>query len=440
MRNLGFLIPGLFYAVSLQAQIIDPNQTVKRKATDRANSRIDQGMDRGLDKVEEGIGSIFRKKEKRSGSSEADTDTKKSSNDQEKGSNDRNSGASLLTDSVATDFQPYKKSDFQPGKDVIFFEDFTAGSGQWGLNEWDRDEGTAPGIVSIDRRNEKWYKMPRKGNFVPIPVESLPETFTLEYDMYADLDRMSEMEGGLKVILASAGVNRLDFSFHFDDKPQIQLDVHPSVDLMYVSATREYGLDERNLFRKEYKDAWPKGAIRHISVSRNKSHIKLYIDEKKYLDLPDALPRGGRYSLLFATNLWGDGLYFTNIRLASGGTDATGEIKGTGRFSTGNIYFDLNSARIKPESWPALKEAAAAVGAAGTDVLIVGHTDSDGPSDANLALSRRRAESVKIALVKEFGIREQKLFIDGKGEKVPLESNSTASGKAKNRRVEFIKQ
>ena len=72
-------------------------------------------------------------------------------------------------------------------------------------------------------------------------------------------------------------------------------------------------------------------------------------------------------------------------------------------------------------------------------VKIVGHTDSDGVDAANLDLSKRRSASVKAALAKEFGIDENRMETDGKGESQPVDKNDSPAGKANNRRVEFIK-
>ena len=69
----------------------------------------------------------------------------------------------------------------------------------------------------------------------------------------------------------------------------------------------------------------------------------------------------------------------------------------------------------------------------------IGHTDSDGDNDFNLDLSKRRAMSVKNSLTADFGIDDNQLSFEGKGETEPAEDNSTPKGKANNRRVEFIK-
>jgi outer membrane protein OmpA-like peptidoglycan-associated protein len=73
-------------------------------------------------------------------------------------------------------------------------------------------------------------------------------------------------------------------------------------------------------------------------------------------------------------------------------------------------------------------------------VVIVGHTDSDGDDAANMDLSKRRAASVKSALVSEFKIDTSRLDTDGKGESQPIDKNDNPAGKANNRRVEFIRK
>ena len=73
------------------------------------------------------------------------------------------------------------------------------------------------------------------------------------------------------------------------------------------------------------------------------------------------------------------------------------------------------------------------------NIKIVEHTDSDGDDKSNLDLSKRRAASVKDALVKGFSIDAARIETDGKGESEPIAKNDSGVNKALNRRVEFIK-
>lgn len=104
------------------------------------------------------------------------------------------------------------------------------------------------------------------------------------------------------------------------------------------------------------------------------------------------------------------------------------------------ILFDVNSEKIKPESFGTLKEIAAVLKEnSSVRVTIIGHTDADGDAKKNLDLSKRRAASVKNSLAKDFGIDAGRMQTGGKGASVPASPNTTAEGKANNRRVEFIK-
>jgi outer membrane protein OmpA-like peptidoglycan-associated protein len=70
---------------------------------------------------------------------------------------------------------------------------------------------------------------------------------------------------------------------------------------------------------------------------------------------------------------------------------------------------------------------------------VEGHTDSDGTDESNLKLSEARAKAVVEAITKG-GIDAARLSSAGFGEEKPIADNSTAEGKAKNRRVELIKK
>jgi outer membrane protein OmpA-like peptidoglycan-associated protein len=102
------------------------------------------------------------------------------------------------------------------------------------------------------------------------------------------------------------------------------------------------------------------------------------------------------------------------------------------------IEFDLGSAKIKKQSEPLLKEAAAVIKSVPSlRVMITGHTDDQGERDANLKLSGDRAASVKDFLIKE-GVAEGQLQTKGAGPDLPLADNKTAAGRQKNRRIEFM--
>lgn len=71
-----------------------------------------------------------------------------------------------------------------------------------------------------------------------------------------------------------------------------------------------------------------------------------------------------------------------------------------------------------------------------TNINIYGHTDSVGRDAYNMALSQRRADAVKAYLASK-GIAANRMFTKGEGKTMPVASNDTEEGRAKNRRVEF---
>ena len=104
------------------------------------------------------------------------------------------------------------------------------------------------------------------------------------------------------------------------------------------------------------------------------------------------------------------------------------------------INFDLNKADIKPESKPIIDEIAVLLkGNPGLKVSIEGHTDSTGDAQKNKVLSEQRAQSVKNALV-TLGIDAARMKAVGWGQEKPVADNRSEEGRAKNRRVEIVKE
>jgi len=112
----------------------------------------------------------------------------------------------------------------------------------------------------------------------------------------------------------------------------------------------------------------------------------------------------------------------------------------TGKTIVHGIYFDTASATIKPESESALVEMVKLFNGSPTlKVYVVGHTDNVGSLESNLKLSSDRAASVVKAITAR-GVAASRLKSAGVGPYSPVASNDTDGGRAKNRRVEFVKQ
>ena len=117
------------------------------------------------------------------------------------------------------------------------------------------------------------------------------------------------------------------------------------------------------------------------------------------------------------------------------------DINRTGHASVYGIYFDTGKADIKPESDATLKEVAKLLqGDPKLKLYVVGHTDNQGALDLNMDLSRRRTEAVLAALTTKYAVPAGRLRAYGSGPYAPVASNDSEDGRAKNRRVELVKQ
>lgn len=107
------------------------------------------------------------------------------------------------------------------------------------------------------------------------------------------------------------------------------------------------------------------------------------------------------------------------------------------KFDSG-ILFDVAKSELKDAARTNIQNLAATMkNNPETNIMVIGHTDADGADSYNLTLSEQRAAAVKSFTMAQ-GISSSRLTTVGKGEAEPIADNSTASGKAQNRRVEIV--
>lgn len=141
-------------SVNENAQDVNPNETTKRKA--------DETLDKGLDKLEEGIGSIFKKK--------------KSKDEKPNTSNPDNGSSTIGKNSSAK-----SKFDFEPGNQVLYFDDFK----RLNIGDFPAEINTnASGeVANVTGKTGKWLSMTKNGAFIPENSKVLPENSTLEFEV-----------------------------------------------------------------------------------------------------------------------------------------------------------------------------------------------------------------------------------------------------------------
>ncbi|MEE9414378.1 MAG: OmpA family protein, partial [Acidimicrobiales bacterium] len=107
-------------------------------------------------------------------------------------------------------------------------------------------------------------------------------------------------------------------------------------------------------------------------------------------------------------------------------------------FADGDVLFGTASDELTPEATTVLDQAVDILNRdPALNVVVEGHTDSDGSERLNLDLSFRRADAVRTYLV-DNGVAADRLTTVGRGESNPIADNSTPEGKRQNRRIEFV--
>jgi outer membrane protein OmpA-like peptidoglycan-associated protein len=348
--------------------------------------------------------------------------------------------ASLLSLAAAaqaqdsTGIRAFSRFDFVPGEQIVRFDDFAQDAigdfpSGWATN-------AAAEVVTIEGKPGRWLMFTRGGVFVPDLSGALPDNFTLEFDVLAS----RPFEAGTRLAAVIADLSDVDQAAAWtiaDNRYTVSL--HPSGTSWADRRKEGEGEPEVSVDA----EAWTNGGVVHVSIWRQRERLRVYVNESKVWDVPRAMAPAAKYNaILFSVHeVEPNGQYYlSNVRLAVGAPDTRNRLLTDGRWTTSGIRFDVNSDRIRGESYGTLKEIAGVLKEnAAVRVRIIGHTDSDGDDAANLDLSRRRAEAVKAALVSEFAIDAARMETDGRGEAEPAASNDTAAGKAANRRVEFVK-
>jgi len=342
---------------------------------------------------------------------------------------------------AASSFQSYSKFDFVPGEKVVAVEDFSQDAIGDFPARWNTD--AAGEIVTVAGQPGRWLKLTRAGFFTPEFITELPENVTVEFDMVVP----PTADPGFALTTVLVQLTDVKRPTEWQTAPNnFQFTAHPSASGAGRSSmiTRQ----DSTSAAANSTDAKPlsatKGKPVHLALWRQRQRVRVYMNEEKVWDVPRAVAASAKFNTMVFFIGGGCGnceYYLANLRVATGAPDTRNKILTEGKWVSHGILFDVNSDRIKAESYGSLKEIAGVLTEnADLKVQIVGHTDSDGDDAANLDLSRRRAASVKTALATEFKIDAGRMDTDGKGESQPVDKNDNPAGKANNRRVEFIKK
>lgn len=333
----------------------------------------------------------------------------------------------------------YSKFDFVPGDKQLFYEDFSNDFVGDFPSKWNTN-GSGE-VVIIGDSSDKWLELVSGYNVYFVPdVPKLPEEYTIEFDILSlGLDKKTSSTAILEITLSDdikfkEGANFVQARIPLCQYSPIGVNIENR-----INNKREIYSTVKADLRDEVLDT------PHISIAVNKQRFRLWVNEEKQIDVPRLVPEGSVLNALkYRINGTRDGterIFLSHLKVAEGGIDLRRKLISEGKVSTNGILFDSGSDNIKAESMGIVRQIYQVLQQESAMKLkIVGHTDADGTDDINLKLSKDRAEAVKKALTTIYSVSEARLSTEGKGELEPVSDNSTADGKAQNRRVEFIKQ
>ena len=347
--------------------------------------------------------------------------------------------ANRVDDTQNPENAPYATTtqfDFEPGTQPIFGDDFSAD----GLGDFPAHWDTNGSGEVVEIAGEKWMRLANASLYLPIIEKKLPENYSISFDlMTSGLNNKTSSQAFLKLIVSDDPSFNFGKNWSFVELSPCQFIASPGFVEKWVNGEREL----RNAMGKDYRPAI-NGKSR-ISIAVNKTRMRVWLNENKIVDVPRLVPVGAAYFKLQTVGLRDardqDELFITNFKMAESGTDKRSKLLTEGKLSTNAILFKSGSAEISSGADEVLQEVAQALQMVpDMTILIVGHTDSDGDGDTNVALSRKRAETIKMSLVTNYDIKYSRITAEGQGENEPIADNSTEAGKTQNRRVEFIKQ
>jgi outer membrane protein OmpA-like peptidoglycan-associated protein len=422
---------------SVNAQVVNPKEVVREQGTNRVNNRIEQGVDEGFNKIEEGVESLFRKKKGEEGKKEdAGEDHPETDPEADPEAGDKE-GQENSKDGESTNqrLESFTQYDFVAGDKVLYFEDFSRdATGDFPALWTSNGSGE---VKTVNIAPGKWFHMNGE-DAVYCYSETIPfpDNYIIEFDIIPD----AEYQYGIRFNL---------YEEDTEDPKEINDDLYPGKSGLQVTLKKE-GWETRGYTNNPEGD-WLEGQasrnpviteeVNHVIIWVQKRRVRIYHRGAKVLDVPTNIYAHTRVNR-FLFSGWDANSFpmVTSLMITTASPDTRSRLITDGRLTTYGITFDVNKADIRPESHGTLNDIARVLREnPAVRVKITGHTDSDGDDAMNLDLSRRRAESVREALVSGFGIDASRMQTEGAGETRPVAPNDSPVNKAMNRRVEFVR-
>ncbi len=442
MKRIKLLLMTALFAASCmtaQAQFGERlGKAIKKSAEDatvrKSEQKTDEAVSKSIDKVTDPNSYKDKDKDKKKSDNEADgekadettTDNSQPPATEAKSQSTGNSGGGAATSAKSLEMA-YSKSDFVPGDKIIFDDDVAREKAGEFPSQWDLKSGNAE-IASIN--GVKVINLHKYTNITPLMdnmKEYLPDVYTLEFDfLYFGKKRDKYFD---------------QYLIEFEDK-----DNHFAYNITIVARDDDHlGIEWewKNPSDGDHRRGNQKitglavEEFHRLAVSFNKRALKIYVNGERTANIPN-VTKASKFDIR-GTGESENAYFIKNIRMAEGAVPLYDRMMSDGKFITYGITFDVGKSTIKPESMGEMNRILQLLTENPTlKFSVEGHTDNTGNAASNQTLSEARSKAVADKLV-SMGVAADRLKSAGKGQSSPIADNGTDDGKAKNRRVEFVK-
>lgn len=343
----------------------------------------------------------------------------------------------------------YSKTDFVPGDEIFFEDNFEHERlGEFPLR-WDLLDGYAE-TAQQKGRNVLAFTDNGLGQVIPLMKEKwdwLPEVFTVEFDLYvAPMNTGDDEETTLDMSISFGdrgdesyynATSTVHFWYREDGSCNLNWNLLKPDGNNLTGGEKMLGLNPGNSDYLEKDNPVVAGEWNHFAFSFNKRAFKGYVNGVRLINVPMMKAPG---YLFFTSGAFYRYTGLSNVRIAQGAVPLYDRLTSDGKIVSYAITFETGKADLKPESLVEINRVAKLMQEhADLNFEVQGHCDNTGSDAVNDPLSQKRAEAIVEALVKQ-GIDKGRLNAVGKGSHSPIAPNTTEEGRAKNRRVEFVKK
>ena len=331
------------------------------------------------------------------------------------------------------------QSDFIPGGNIIFEDNFSRDPiGDFPAKWSTSGEGQ---VVELDNAAGKWLKISQPSAVSPELKKALPENCTIEFDLY--LKNTTGTAPHIMFGLTSlSGVAAGDV---YKRRISVKMERYNKSGMIVYS---------KNIQKLGEKKFPLEGYIErpvHISISLNKTRLRVYLEDQKIIDLPKLLTPEFRNNFFVASSAVipsaEEGVYISNIRIAAGEADARSllikQLMEEGAVVTNDIQF-TNQNEINAESQPVIDQLGQVL-QENPDMSIQINSVEETPEGVagndiiNKEALKQKAEKIKAYIVNKFKVKMERIITDAKVKIAEVSAKNKTVVKAKEILTEIIR-